>query len=85
MIIRTIAKYVGQRSGVTPKAKAEYMDFFLHFLGPDGEPDIEQCKIRSYSADIIALGHVLQPGTMVELELDVRDATLSMIEPGRED
>lgn len=85
MIVRTIAKYVGQRSGVTPKSKTEYTDFFLHFVGPDGEPDMEQSKIRSYSPEIIAMGRVLRSGTMVELELDIKDATLALIEPERED
>lgn len=75
----TYAKFAGLKCGITPKAKMEYADVLINYLFDDGEPDIEQSKIRVYDPSIIAQCKLIKAGQNISLELVSRDVSIKSV------
>lgn len=78
MDVCTMGRYAGYKKGATTNGN-QFVDFLVFPVNLDGEPDIEQIKVRSYNPQAMAQVSVLHIGDMILLRLNCKDVLLSAI------
>ena len=60
----------------------KYADLLVYAMLDDGDPDLEQTKIRTFDEDVIKVARDFKRDDVVLLDLVIRDATCSGISKG---
>ncbi len=79
-----VAKFAGIKKRVSPKGTV-YADIFCHSILSDGSVDVEQCKLRTFSSDVIAKCEMLKKDDNLLIDLAFKDATIVGVELYEED
>lgn len=78
MDVCTMGRYGGYKKGTTTNGN-QFVDFLIFPVNFQGEPDIEQIKVRTYNPQTMAQVSVLHIGDMIMLGLSCKDVLLSEI------
>lgn len=76
----SIAKYAGYKKYTSQKTGKKYGYIYVYPLLEDGNPDIEQMKIRTFSETVLEICDMLQPGESIVLDLSVKEILLQGVQ-----
>lgn len=70
-----VAYFDGFKESVSSKGNP-YGDIYVRGMNAEGVADMEQLKLRTFSSDVLAVAKTLKKDDVINLELQLRDATV---------
>lgn len=74
-----ISVYVDGLKEATSAKGNQYGDLYCRGVSGDGTPEFEQLKFRTFNSDVLAKLRKVNKDQLVELDLQIRDATIEGI------